>query len=102
MRYTPFLLFLPAALLVSCASPEARLRSGLADAGLSQHMAGCMAGYMVDRLSMTQLRRLQSLASVGKADYRDTTVGEYLHKVRALRDPELMTVTGKAALVCAL
>ena len=88
--------------LTSCASPQARLRTGLVDAGLSPRTAACMADYMADRLSITQLRRLQSLASVKKADYRDITLDEYLHKVRALRDTELLAVTGKAALVCAL
>jgi len=91
-----------ALVLTSCATPQARLRTGLVDAGLSPRTAACMADYMADRLSITQLRRLQSLASVKRVDYRDITLDEYLHKVRALRDTELLTVTGKAALVCAL
>lgn len=93
---------LATAALSACASPEARLRTGLMDAGLSDRMAGCMAPYMADRLSIGQLRKLQSLASVSKKDYRHTTLDSYLHKVRALEDPEILTVTGKAALVCAL
>ena len=88
--------------LASCATPQARLRTGLVDAGLSPRTAACMAEYMADRLSVTQLRRLQSLASVKKVDYRDVKLDEYLFKVRALRDTELLAVTGKAALRCAL
>jgi len=88
--------------LAACATPKARLRTGLADAGLPERTASCMADYMAPRLSLTQLRRLQSLASVGKVDYRRITVDQYLHKVRALKDTELLTVTGKAALSCAL
>lgn len=95
-----------AALLVSglaaCATPETRLRTGLVNAGLPQPTAACMADYMIHRLSLVQLRRLQSLSTVGDIDYRRVTVDQYLHKVRALKDPEILTVTGKAALTCAL
>jgi len=45
-------------LLSACAIPEARLRTGLQNAGLSQAMASCMAERMVDRLSLMQLRRI--------------------------------------------
>ncbi len=93
------LLILP---LAACATPKARLRTGLMNAGLPDRTAACMADYMSPRLSLTQLRRLQSLASVSKVDYRRITIDDYLHKVRALKDVELLTVTGKAALHCAL
>ncbi|SCW69105.1 hypothetical protein SAMN02927924_02174 [Sphingobium faniae] len=72
------------------------------DAGLSPRMAGCMAGRMVDRLSMSQLRKLQSLASLRNVDMREVTLDRFLHKVRALEDPEIFIVTSKAALSCSL
>lgn len=106
MRALPFSLFAFSGILLlsACATitPEARVRAGLVDAGLSERMAGCMAGRMVDRLSITQLRRLQSLSGVSKVDYRDVTVSEFLHKIRALKDPEILSVTSRAALACAL
>lgn len=91
-------------LLMSCAtvSPESRLRTGLIDAGVSPRMAGCMAERMVDRLSLAQLRRLQSLASLRKSHMGDMTVDRFLFKVRALEDPEIFSVTSKAAIVCAI
>lgn len=91
-------------LLSACAtvSPESRLRNGLIDAGLSPHMAGCMSERMVDRLSLLQLRRLQSLASLRKSSIGDMSVDRFLYKVRALEDPEIFMVTSKAAIVCAL
>jgi len=90
--------------LMSCAtvSPESRLRTGLIDAGVSPRMAGCMAERMVDRLSLAQLRRLQSLASLRKSHMGDMTVDRFLFKVRALEDPEIFSVTSKAAIVCAI
>lgn len=65
-------------------------------------MAGCMAERMVDRLSLAQLRRLQSLASLRKSHMGEMRVDRFLHKVRALEDPEIFLVTSKAAINCAL
>ncbi|OJY71292.1 MAG: hypothetical protein BGP16_11995 [Sphingobium sp. 66-54] len=96
-------LALPALFLISgCTSPEARLRTGLMNAGLSASMAHCMAGTMVDRLSTNQLMKLNSLSKAGRMDLRDTTYEELLHRVRALRDPEILSVTTRAAVACAL
>jgi len=96
-------LALPALLLVSgCTSPETRLRTGLMNAGLSATMARCMASTMVDRLSTGQLMQLNSLAKGGRMDLRDTSYAELLHRVRALRDPEILSVTTRAAVACAL
>ena len=96
------LAIVPLLALSACATPEMRLRAGLVDAGLSPRMAGCMAERMVDRLSLTQLRRLQSLGSLRKSDFRELSIAEFLYKVRALRDSEILTVTSKAAAGCAL
>lgn len=82
-------------------SPESRLRSGLEEAGLSPRMAGCMAERMADRLSLIQLRKLQSLASLRKSHSRKMSVEQWLHKVRALQDPEIFAVAGSSALSCA-
>ena len=88
--------------LSACATPETRVRTGLVDAGLPDETARCMASYMVDRLSITQLRRLQSLASVKDTDLSRITLNRFLHKVRGLGDAELIAVTGKAALRCSI
>jgi hypothetical protein len=91
-------------LLSACAtvSPESRLRAGLLEAGLSPRMSSCMAEKMVDRLDIVQLRRLQSLASLRKSHMGDMTVDRFLYKVRAMEDPEIFSVTSKAALICAI
>jgi hypothetical protein len=99
MRSPSKLLLLVAALTLfsSCAVPEARLRAGLVNAGLSEPMAACMAERMVDRLSLTQLRRIGDLPYAREG----RNVRGLLHRVRALRDPEILTVTSAAAGVCA-
>ena len=86
------------ALLSACAVPEARLRAGLVNAGLSQPMAACMAERMVDRLSLAQLRRIGDLPYARD----ERSVAGFLRRVRALRDPEIWTVSSTAAAVCAV
>ena len=99
MRAMPRLL-LPAAaaaLLAGCGMPEARLRAGLVHAGLPPPLAGCMAHRMAARLSIAQLRRIGDLPEARES----LSVGEFLHNVRALRDPEILSVTAGAAGLCA-
>lgn len=93
----PFLLALPA-----CTSPETRLRNGLIEAGFSEPMAGCMAGHMVERLTNSQLMSLRSLRKVSQRDASQTTYEQLMHDVRALRDPQILSVTASAVARCAL
>jgi hypothetical protein len=72
-------------------------RSGLVSAGIPKPIAACMARRMVDRLSILQLRRL---AGLGKAE-RSRDLAQFLYRVRSLRDPEIVAVTGSSAALCA-
>ena len=83
--------------LAACAVPEARLRAGLTNAGLSEPLAACMAERMVDRLSLAQLRRIGDLPRAREA----TSVPEFLRRVRSLRDPEIWSVSSSSAALCA-
>jgi hypothetical protein len=86
------------ALLSACAIPEARLRTGLENAGLSHSMAACMAERMVDRLSLAQLSRIGDLPRA-----RDSvSVSEFLHRIRALGDTRILTVSSSSAALCAV
>jgi hypothetical protein len=84
------------ALLSACAVPEARLRAGLVNAGLPRPLAACMAERMVDRLSLMQLRRMGDLPRARES----LSIAEFLHRVRALRDAEILAVTAGSAAVC--
>ena len=84
-------------LLASCAVPEARLRAGLVNAGLSRPTAACMAGEMAGRLSLIQLRRIGDLPYARG----ERTIPAFLHRMRALRDPEIVRVGTAAAAACA-
>lgn len=88
--------------LSACASPEARIRTGLIRAGISPSVATCMAQRMVDRLSLLQLRRLQSVAAQGDQRIGDLTASEFLHRARALDDPEIVSVVTMAGIRCAI
>ncbi|CAN5211739.1 hypothetical protein BH09PSE3_BH09PSE3_02720 [soil metagenome] len=96
------LLVLPILALSACATPESRVRNGLVSAGLSQPVASCMAKRMVDRLSILQLRRLQSISTLRDQRIEELTVAQFLHRARALGDPEILTVVTSAGLRCAL
>jgi hypothetical protein len=97
MRAKPTLLLAPF-LLSACAIPEARLRTGLENAGLSHAMAACMAERMVDRLSLGQLRRIGDLPRASSA----LSVSEFLHRIRALGDPQILGVSTSSAALCAV
>lgn len=75
---------------------EGRVRSALVDAGVSQSNAACMAERMTDRLSISQLRRLEALRGPKR------TLSDYVVMVRRLDDPELVDVTVRSAALCAL
>ena len=91
-----------ATLLVGCATPETRLRNGLTNAGLSPQASACMADRMIDRLSLAQLRRLSDLSRIKEQRLGEMRVREFWRQVRALRDPEILTITARAGLSCAI
>ncbi len=84
--------------LTACAVPEARLRAGLVNAGLSEPMAACMAERMADRLSLIQLRRIGDLPHASSS----VSMSEFLHRVRALGDMQIVGVSSSAAALCAV
>ncbi len=84
--------------VASCAPAklaEGRVKSALVEAGISDANAACMAERMTDRLSIGQLKRLQSLQGAKRG------IGGYLATVRRLGDAELLGVTTSAAALCA-
>lgn len=101
MKSSLALLF-PLLALTACATPETRLRTGLMDAGLGPRQSACMAERMVDKLSLIQLRRIASLKNFAKDDIRDMSIDRFLHNIRSLKDPEILAITTRAALGCAI
>jgi len=81
---------------------ESRVRTALVDAGLSDRNADCMAGRMVDRLTIAQLRKLESLKARAGERERPVTIGEYIERVRRVGDSEVIAVTASSAGLCAV
>ena len=102
IRYT-FILALASGLALSaCATPETRLRNGLVDAGLAQPAAACIAERMVDRLSLLQLKRVGSIASLKDERISNLSQKDFLYRIRALKDPEILAVATTSAGICSL
>ncbi len=74
---------------------ESRVRSALLDAGLSERNAECMAGRMIDRLSIAQLRKLERLEGEKRS------LADYVVAVRRVGDTEAIAVTASSAALCA-
>lgn len=97
MKTTLISLLAAAGLLAGCAVPEARLRAGLVRAGLPKPLSACMAERMVDRLSLAQLMRIADLPEARGSE----SVDQFLHRVRALGDAEILGVASSSAALCA-
>ncbi|MES2288581.1 MAG: hypothetical protein V4530_02500 [Pseudomonadota bacterium] len=97
-----FAIALPLIALSACATPETRVRTALIDAGLPRPIATCMAQRMVDRLSLGQLQRLSHLSGLNEHTIGQMTVREFIRKVDALGDPQILTVVTTAGLGCAI
>ena len=95
-------LIAPILALSACATPESRVRAGLVSAGISPPVAACMSTRMVDRLSLLQLRRLQSISTLKGERIGDVSIAQFLHRARAIGDPEILGVVTSAGLRCAL
>ncbi|GGC22048.1 hypothetical protein GCM10011371_07090 [Novosphingobium marinum] len=76
---------------------ESRVRSALVDAGLSDRNADCMAGRVVDRISIGQLRKLEALETfVGER----RPLADYVAAVRRVGDAELLSVIASSGALC--
>lgn len=92
------LVVLPAALALSgCVEriAESRVRSALVESGLSEQTSACMARRMVDRLTISQLRKLQALRGPRRS------LADYVLAVRRVGDREVLEVTASSAALCA-
>lgn len=92
-------------LLAGCAQTfEGRVASRLSDAGLSRPIADCMAKRWVDRLNLIQLGKISDLsADLQRERGRGRlTVGRFIERVRAVDDPEIISVVSSSAAACAI
>lgn len=81
---------------------ESRVRSALTEAGLGDRISTCMAGRMVDRLTIGQLRKLEQLKARDGEPTRPVSIEGYLDRVQRVGDAEVVTVTSSSAALCAV
>jgi hypothetical protein len=74
---------------------EQRVRTALVHAGLSGDNADCMAQRMVDRLTISQLRKLEALQGEKRS------IADYVIAVQQVNDAEVLSVTVSSAALCA-
>lgn len=91
-----------AALLTGCATPETRIRTALTEAGLPKPVARCMAGRMVDRLSLGQLNKLRGLDKLRDKKASQISIEEFVKRTKALQDPEILGVVSSSGVICAI
>ena len=85
-------------MVAGCATPQTQLQRGLIGAGLPKTQSACMTG----KLSLFQLRRIGSLANFKDEKLGKMSADRFMHNIRALKDPEIISVTTRAALGCAI
>jgi hypothetical protein len=91
------LILLAAALTLSgCVETiaKSRVKTALLGAGLSEPISTCMAAHMVDKLTITQLRKLEAFQGP-----KSSTL-DYIRAVQRINDPEAIRVTVAAAGLC--
>jgi predicted ThiF/HesA family dinucleotide-utilizing enzyme len=99
IRHLPLVALL---FLTGCGPIEGKVRSSLINAGIGPEPAACMAKQMVDKLSLLQLRRMASLGNFQDESVKGMTKDRFFHNVRALKDPQILTVTSAAWLKCTI
>jgi hypothetical protein len=95
-------LLLTALVLSACvATPEQRVRVALSDAGVPDPVAKCMAKKMAAKLSIAQLQELKRLGALAHREPgQKIGTKRILRAAEALGDPEIVSVTSRAAIGC--
>jgi hypothetical protein len=93
------------ALYTGLANPlvEWQVRTALIDSGIGEKRASCMAGRMVDRLSVAQLWKLrQGMAPQEGEPEGGYGLGELVKRLRRVEDGEAVSVLTTSAGLCAI
>ena len=81
---------------------ENRVETALVNAGVPAGMAGCMAPAWANRLSVEQIRGIQSFANNVRVERSRLTVIRLIEHVRNWNDPQALAVVTTSAARCAL
>ena len=102
MKFPSLVLIVTPLLLAGCASPRARLETGLREAGMGKKSSACMSREMSQDLSLGELIKLSKLSRFREKSVGKMTLGEFLKATRAIQDPHILKIATAAAVVCAI
>lgn len=88
--------------LAACATPSRRISDKLVELGLPATQASCVGDSLQERLSLTQLRRLQELSRTEGVEPRQITLGQIADRLRDPGDRALVGEIVRAGVGCAL
>lgn len=88
--------------LGACATPSQRIATKLTELGVPQPQARCMGDRLQDRLSISQLKRLQDISRIDSDRLGRMRIGEIADKLTDPRDPALVAEVIRAGIGCAI
>ena len=87
-------------LLTACATPSQRIATALTDRGVPQPQARCMGDRLGDRLSLTQLQRLDQISRLNGGRLNRMSIAQIASALSDPRDPGLVAEVLRAGLGC--
>jgi hypothetical protein len=81
---------------------ETRVEAALTDNGVPPDLANCMAGRMVERLSLNQLRKLERIGPQDGETAVPNGPGQFMDRINRVDDAEAIGVTARAAAACTI
>lgn len=81
---------------------EDRVRAALMDNGVPEPMAVCMAEKMTDRLTISQLRKLEQLAPQAGENSIPASFAEASARLQRVDDPEAIRILTETGTTCGI
>ncbi len=91
-----------AGLVAGCASPQAKVRDKLVEAGVKPPMAACMADKLVRKLDYSELKELARVAKLPREHPGALSFDELTYRLQAINNPHIVSVVTRAGLGCAI
>lgn len=96
------ILLLACLALAACATPSQRIATKLTELGVPQPQARCMGDRLQDRLSVSQLRRLQEISRIDSDRLGRMRISEIADQLTDARDPALVAEVIRAGVGCSI
>jgi hypothetical protein len=88
------------ALLAACTTPSQRITAKLSDLGVPPHQAQCMGQKLGSRLTMGQLKRLDSISRINGGRFDKMRIDQIARALDDPRDPGIVAEVIRAGVGC--